>query len=108
MSRQRHSLADRRDDCYETPPEAVWALLDAERIPSTVWEPCCGPGSIVRELRASGRTIFATDLVDYGCADSESRVDFLLERRAPAGIAAIVSNFPFKLAGQMVEHALTL
>jgi len=108
QGRQRHSLADRRDDCYETPPEAVLALLEVERIPSTVWEPACGPGAIVQVLRASGRTVYASDLVDYGCPDSESRIDFLMERRAPAGIATIVTNFPFKNAAQMVEHALEL
>jgi hypothetical protein len=108
MTTQRHRLADRGDDCYETPAVAVQALLRVEQIPSVVWEPCCGPGSIVRELRATRRKVYATDLVDYGCPDSESRIDFLLETRAPPGVEAIVSNFPFKLAGEMVEHALQL
>ena len=31
-----------------------------------------------------------------------------METRAPPGAEAIVSNFPFKLAGEMVEHALGL
>jgi hypothetical protein len=108
MTKQRHSLADRRDDCYETPPEAVRALLAVERIPSTVWESACGPGAIVRELRATGRTVIASDLVDYGCPDSSCRIDFLMERTAPAGTQAIITNFPFKLAAEMVEHALEL
>jgi hypothetical protein len=107
-SPQRHRLADRGDDCYETPPEAVQALLQDEPIPSVVWESACGPGAIVHELRATGRRVYATDLVDYGCPESESRVDFLMERRAPPGTEVIVSNFPFKLAGEMVEHALEL
>ena len=65
-SPQRHPLKDRGDDCYETPREAVHALLRVERIPSVVWEPACGPGAIVRELRAAGHIVHASDLVDYG------------------------------------------
>jgi hypothetical protein len=33
--------------------------------------------------------------------------DFLLERRAPDGIECIVTNPPYRLADQFVEHALT-
>ena len=43
----RHALADRGHDLYETPPEAVLALLSAERLPQIIWEPACGPGAIV-------------------------------------------------------------
>jgi hypothetical protein len=108
MSVQRHSLVDRTNDCYETPPEAVQALLRVEQIPRCVWEPACGPGSIVRELRAAGHLVHASDLVDYGCPESEARIDFLMEMHLPPGVEAILTNFPFKLAGQMVEHALNL
>ena len=34
--------------------------------------------------------------------------DFLMERQAPIGAQAIVTNPPFKLAGEFVAHALTL
>jgi hypothetical protein len=104
----RHSLAERGDDLYETPPQAVRALLQVERIPQIVWEPACGPGSIVTVLRNAGHTVFASDLVDYGCPDSQSRIDFLMERTAPAGVEAIVTNPPYRLAEQFVEHALKL
>jgi hypothetical protein len=107
-SPQRHLLAARGDDCYETPPEAVHALLRVEQIPPVVLEPCCGPGAIVRELRATGRTVIATDLVDYGCPDSQSGIDFLMEWHAPPGVEVVVTNFPYKLADEMVAHALKL
>jgi hypothetical protein len=41
-------LAECGDDCYETPPEAVWALLEAERIPTMVWEPACAIALVLR------------------------------------------------------------
>lgn len=103
-----HSIKDRGDDLYETPAVAVQALLKVECIPLCVWEPSCGHGAIVRELRATGRAVIATDLVDYGCPDSEARRDFLLEREAPDGVPAIVMNPPFKLADEFVAHAISL
>ena len=48
----RAPLSERGDDLYQTPPEAVHALLRVERLPSIIWEPACGPGAIVRILRS--------------------------------------------------------
>ncbi len=104
----RSPLAVRGNDLYETPPCAVHALLAAESIPSVVWEPACGPGAIVRELRKTGRTVIASDLIDYGCSDSYARRDFLMEREAPGGVAAIVTNPPFKLAEAFAAHGKRL
>ena len=106
----RAPLAERKDDLYETPPEAMRALLAVEKIPDgAVWEPACGPGSIVRVLRDAGHRVYATDLVDYGCADSEARIDFLLEQQMPDfHVGSIITNPPYKIAGQFVRHALGL
>lgn len=104
----RAALVDRKDDLYETPLPAIRALLSVEPVPLTVWEPACGPGAIVGELRAAGRAVIATDLVDYGCPESESRRDFLMEQSAPEGVPAIVTNPPFKLAMEFAEHARRL
>lgn len=104
-----HAIKQRKDDCYQTPPEAVWALLGAEDVPSVVWEPACGPGSIVRALRASGRQVYATDLVDYDSPDQDmAGWDFLMERQMPIGVQAIVTNPPFKNASAFVRKALEL
>lgn len=105
---QRAPLSDRGDDLYETPPVAVVALLRAQPLPALLWEPACGPGKIVKVLREAGHTVVASDLVDYGCPESEARVDFLMERRAPAGVQAIVTNPPFKLAAEFVAKAIEL
>jgi hypothetical protein len=68
----------------------------------------CGPGSIVKERRNAGHTVFASDLVDYGCPDSRCGVEFLMERSVPDGVDAIITNPPFKIAGEFVSHALAL
>ena len=112
----RTALKDRKDDLYETPPEAVHALYEAESIRGwlpkvEIWEPACGPGSIVQALRDLDRTVIATDLVDYGLEDSRSGVDFLMETKTPfvdPDFGAIITNPPFKLAEQFVEKALEL
>jgi hypothetical protein len=106
----RAPFAERGNDLYETPPEAVHALLRTEPLPKerVIWEPACGPGSIVRVLRGAGYRVYATDLVNYGCPDSESGVDFLMERLPRFPIGAVVSNAPFKLGGEFVAHALAL
>jgi hypothetical protein len=96
-------------DLYETPPEAVRALLGVESFAgATIWEPACGPGAIVRVLRASGHRVIATDVKDYGCPDSKGGVDFLLEQRAPEGVTAILTNPPYMHANAFVRHALAL
>lgn len=105
----RAPFSVRGDDLYETPPEAVRVLLAVESLPKCIWEPACGPGSIVRVLRGSGHLVLATDLVVYQSADQdEGGRDFLLERQLPAGVEAIVTNPPFKLAQAFVQHALEL
>ena len=101
-------LAERGNDLYETPPEAIRALMQVERLPHRLWEPACGPGAIVRVLRAVGYDVIASDLVDYGCDGSIAGVDFLMEPRAPEGVEAIVTNPPYKLAAQFVAHGLLL
>jgi hypothetical protein len=104
----RAPLDERKDDLYETPPCAVRTLLAVEPVPLTVWEPACGPGAIVGALRAAGRAVIATDLVEYGCQESASRRDFLMELAAPDAVPAIVTNPPFKLSCEFVAHARSL
>jgi hypothetical protein len=89
-------------------PKRFCALLKVDDLPKCIWEPAAGPGSIVRALRAAGHEVYATDLCDYGCPDSESGIDFLMEYRAPSGVEAIMTNPPYKLGAQFVEHALDL
>lgn len=103
-----HPLKDRKNDLYETPPEATIALWNNITLPRVIWEPACGPGAIVGVLRNLGHKVIATDLVDYECPDSIARRDFLLEQKPPDGVKAIVTNPPFKLAAEFGAHALML
>lgn len=108
---QRARLCERKDDLYETPDVATEALLRIEVLPGKIWEPACGHGRIVNVLRRAGHEVIATDLVNYGVPITPPGywgVDFLMERKLPAGCEAIVTNPPFKLSGEFVVHALEL
>ena len=103
---QRAPLAERRGDCYDTPPVAVTALLKVERLPHRIWEPACGTGNIVRVLRAAGHEVIATDLNDRGCPGSQSGLDFLLLGGPRIDCDGVVTNPPFMVAEQFVAAAL--
>jgi hypothetical protein len=106
---QRHQLSERGADLYETPPEAVRALLRVEgnRVPHNLWEPGAGRGAIVRVLRDAGHAVIASDLVDYGFP-LHFVADFLKMTTAPVGVEAILTNPPFKAAAAFVARALEL
>jgi hypothetical protein len=103
---QRHPLSERGLDLYETPAEAVRALLRVEPLPHTIWENAAGRSAIVRVLRDAGYAVIASDVYDYGGLDFIQ--DFLTTTAMPAGAGAIVTNPPYKLAEQFVAHALDL
>lgn len=103
-----HALADRKNDLYETPPCATRALIPFLNREEPIWEPACGPGAIVRELRDAGFMVHATDLVDYGLHNARGGIDFLMERPDRCWPDVIVTNPPFKLADEFTRHALTL
>lgn len=106
----RHALAERKDDLYETPAVATQALLRVEALGGLIWEPCAGRGAISRVLKAASHRVVSTDLVAHPGADTDiaTPIDFLMERQAPAGCAAIVTNPPYKLADQCIRHGLSL
>jgi hypothetical protein len=101
----QHSFAERGEDVYETPACAVEALLKIEKLPVNIWEPACGPGAIVRVLRAVGHSVYASDLHDYGGVGCDPGVDFLTNT-CPGQTDAIITNPPYKQAQQFVEVAL--
>lgn len=107
---------ERGDDLYETPIEAVRALLALESFVTHVWEPSVGRGAILRPLEAAGYDVRISDAVDRGISTKEGEVqevgDFLL-MRADEDFAAgmrcgpdIVTNPPYGIANAYIAHAL--
>lgn len=100
----RKAGARERDDFYPTPRWATQALLDVEGFVQPIWECACGEGHMAEVLREAGYHVVPTDLVDRGYG--QARVDFLMESTLRAPV--IVTNPPYKLAGQFARHALAL
>lgn len=106
----------RADDFYPTgQPEAIRALLayDGDRIRASgsVWEPACGDGALVREIRAAGLPCSASDLIDRGCPDSWMADYFTCLRSRSR---AIITNPPYDLInardgkGAWLRHTLAM
>ena len=111
------------NDFYATDPRSIddlvaTGLLDFLRAgdydtgvsPGVVWEPACGQGHMCNRLRDLGFNVFATDLVDRGCAGA-SVLDFLgIEALnvdvTGKNIRAIVTNPPYKYCTEFVERSL--
>lgn len=111
---QMHSHAERGADLYETHHDAtrtlvrVWDDLD---LPRVVWEPAAGPGAMVRELRAAGFHVEASELLDYGdrrCPDCRHGIDFLRTVADDCLAPVIVTNPPYMHADDFVRHGLKL
>lgn len=94
----------RENDFYPTPVEATRAILPIINrwpLPREIEEPCCGDGAIARVLEADGWNVLASDLVDRGYG--EGGVDWLAIKKARR--KKVITNPPFKLAGEMIVHA---
>jgi hypothetical protein len=103
----RHPLAERGNDCYSTPAVAIDALLTVESLPYRIWEPAAGYGNIVSALRDAGHKVIASDIIRY-TFPLDFEADFLAQKQAPAGTELVLTNPPYRLATEFVDHALTL
>jgi hypothetical protein len=104
----RHPDSARGNDLYESPEVATLSLLAVEPLPPTILEPACGRGAISKVLRRAGHTVIENDVVDYRRGQNSVQ-DFLDLKPAWADeIDAVVTNPPYRLAQQSVQHALTL
>lgn len=106
----------RAHDFYPTgEPEAIRGLLaldgEAVRACGTVWEPACGDGAMVREIRDAGLPCEASDLIHRGCPDSWQGDFFACSRSRGR---AIITNPPYNLInardgrGRWLRHTLDM
>lgn len=87
-------------DFYPTPPEVTQVLLDFLKIPkeSFIWEPACGDGHMVEVMKENGYVVHGTDI--------QNGTDFLEVKETTADW--IITNPPFSLADEFVEHCAKL
>ena len=107
MGASNHCLEEREPhDFYATDPAALDYLIDqgGAVIAHRVWEPACGMGHLSKKLEARGHFVKSTDLIDRGYG--QSGVDFFTCQEKFDG--DIVTNPPYGLAQEFVEHSLDL
>lgn len=102
MSQRDSGYARKERDLYETPEWVTLALIPyiPKRIQG-IWEPACGSGKMYRALETSYAGVIATDIA------GGPEYDFLATSDAE-GISAIITNPPYALAREFIEHALKL
>ncbi len=84
-------------DNYPTPDIAISELLKRESFDGVIWEPACGSGNIAKHFP----NCIATDIREgvFG----EGGINFFFERR---DVDCIITNPPYRLAKEFVEHSL--
>jgi hypothetical protein len=87
-------------DYYPTPSAVTSELLKKETFSGSVWEPACGDGAISKVLKDAGLFVESSDIADRGYG--ETGIDFL---RTEKRVGNIVTNPPFNLALEFVNHA---
>lgn len=104
-----HSAQARElNDFYATEPKAMELLLENERFKPSIWECACGQGHLSKVLLANGYKVLSTDLVNRGYGISG--VNFLTVPKGKLNLTDtdIITNPPYSLAQDFVEHALDL
>ncbi len=104
-------------DFYPTPAYVTEALLEVEEFDDHIWEPACGDGAITSVLEHKfGKTVYSSDIHDY-CKKYIVR-DFMSYECLPYYHSdvmysvylhnTIITNPPFKLALEFLQHGLDL
>ncbi len=91
-------------DFIQTPRIATTKLLEEVEFSKSIWEPTCGEGAISRVLQEFGHKVINTDLIYRGFGN-KNPVDFLTSTYRCNNI---VTNPPYSLMVEFIEHALTL
>lgn len=106
LGASNHSQKIRAEnDFYATDYRAIDYLLEGEgTFPKKIWEVACGRSDLSKRLIELGYEVKSTDLYERGFG--ESGIDFLGQKELWDGY--ILTNPPYALAQEFVEHALDL
>ena len=100
-----HSDTERQtEDYYATPDIATEELCKLEQFSKEILEPACGQGAISKVLEKHGYVVESRDLIDRGYG--QVSMDFL-QYNEPID-KDIVTNVPYSIGAEFVEHAMDL
>ena len=101
------------NDFYATDPIAIDILLKDFNVlkyctNKVIWECAAGTGNLSNRLIELGYNVYATDLINRGCENIYSGIDFLKCKHLPYNCNIILTNPPFKYATEFAQKALEL
>lgn len=94
-------------DWYPTPANVTQVLMDMVKFHGSIAEPCCGDGALARVIEHYGHKVIGTDLYDRGYGLAHGKKYDILEMKellAPN----VVTNPPFDIAAEIIEHVMSL
>lgn len=92
-------------DYYQTPIVATEALLSVVDFRGWILEPCCGAGAISRVLEKHNYTVKSSDIRNDDSVYGRKGVNmFNISKK----VSNVVSNPPYCIAQEVIEHSLTL
>jgi hypothetical protein len=93
---------------YETPLWAAQRILEKERLPLRVLDPCCGTGILTKAARSKGYNCASMDIHNWGF-EGTYICDFLSESFLPdrMPVFGVFMNPPFSKACEFVEKSLS-
>lgn len=98
-------------DDFPTPPWATRALckhvIRGGLIEQGAWEPACNRGHMALPLKEYFRSVYSSDIHDYGWKGQQEVCDFLFPS-ITVECDWIITNPPFRLAEQFISKALTI
>ncbi len=111
----KHKYMRLHQDAYFTidarpVPGLFMALPELNSVLTGAYDPCCGGGHMVEDIKQQGVAVYGSDLVDYGYKDQWKTIDFMDVQAMPLGCNGVISNFPFNRwkINQMIDHALQM
>lgn len=103
-----HVLDERQnEDYYATDPNALTELLKYEKFTQIVHEIAVGGGHLAYELENNGYYVIGYDIIDRGYPDTIIQ-DFLKLKELECSGWDIITNPPYSLAKEFVEHSIDL
>ncbi len=112
VMQQRSEPHDSLDD-FPTPPWATRSLCEkllshGEPLRAqTAWDPCCNRGYMAKPAAEYFKSVYASDVHDYGWEGQDAVADFLIDGVADApSVDWVVMNFPFRLGQEFIERGL--
>lgn len=110
LSASNHSDEEREtNDYYATPPQAVEDLLKRESFSKYIVEPAVGGGGhIAKVLKAHNHIVTGYDIVDRGYEGTIVKSWFDVTKEDIKISPDIITNPPYSMATEFVQHALDI